>query len=330
MNYLEAPYRLFDLPHRMSRSFVEELVSDLSERFTTQYGRPPSDPAADLQVMREALFDPVAREERLRRQLDSLRPTLAWDPPEGTPATLALDIGGGAWLLTPEGRVAIPSLGAALAGQKADQVEIDELDISAAEHLLADTYRQWTRYRLQRVLTLREGQDRPMLPAAIATALFLLVNGNVGAEWALVQPKDEETRERLDAAVTLPVQKFAEGIAPRDRASSADRRHLQLYNGYGLSEARRRLGSNLVLERDPDSEGRSKRLYIEPGTEPRIVEALARELKARGVAREDLASAFDQMIEAYEGQRPQIAAFGVTNARPSWTRQLRKELLQGQ
>lgn len=328
MNYLEAPYRLFDLPHRMSRSFAEELVSDLSERFSAQYGSPPADPAGDLQVMREALFDPVAREERLRRQLDSLRSTLVWDPPEGTPATLALDIGGGAWLLTPEGRVAIPALGAALAGQKDGQIEIDELDIAAAEHLLADTYRQWTRYRLQRVLTLREGQDRPMLPAAIATALFLLVNGNVGAKWALVQPKDEETRERLDAAVTLPVQKFAEGIAPRDRASTADRRHLQLYNGYGLSEARRRLGSDLVLERDPDSVGRSKRLYIEPGSEPRIVEALARELKTRGVSREDLTAAFDEMIEAYEGQRPQIAAFGVTNARPSWTKQIRKELLQ--
>ena len=304
-------------------------MADLSERFTVQYGDLPAEPAADLQRMREALFDPVSREERLRRQLDTLRPKLAWDPPEGTPVVLVLDIGDGAWLLTPEGRVAIPALDAALAGQKTDQIEIDELDISAAEHLLANTYRQWTRYRLQRVLTLREGQDRPMLPAAIATVLFLLINGNVGPEWALVQPKDEETRDRLDAAVTIPVQKFAEGIAPRDRSSSTDRRHLQLYNGYGLSEARRRLGSDLVLERDPDSGGRSKRLYIEPGAEPRIIEALARELKARGVPQDDLALAFDEMIEAYEGQRPQIAAFGVTNARPSRTKQLRKELLYG-
>ena len=217
----------------MGRAFGTALISDLTERFNIQYGRPVGEPASDLQEMREALFDPVSREERLRRELDALRPKLSWDPPPETPETLVLDIGDGAWLLTPEGRVSIPALSAAVAGQEGDQIEIDELDISAAEHLLADTYREWTRYRLKRVLTLREGQDRPMLPAAIATALFLLVNGNVGAEWALVQPKDEETRERLDAAVTLPVQKFAEGVAP-DRATTTDRRHLQLYNGYGL------------------------------------------------------------------------------------------------
>ena len=56
-----------------------------------------------------------------------------------TPETLVLDIGDGAWLLTPEARVSIPALSAAVAGQEGDQIEIDELDISAAEHLLADT-----------------------------------------------------------------------------------------------------------------------------------------------------------------------------------------------
>lgn len=329
MKYLEAPYCLFDLPHRMSRSFGSALIADLSERFSVQYGRPMADPTSDLQEMRETLFDPVSREERLRRELDMLRPKLSWDPPPETPETLILDIGDGAWLLTPEGRVSIPALSAAVGGHQGDQIEIDELDISAAEHLLADTYREWTRYRLKRVLTLREGQDRPMLPAAIATALFLLVNGNVGAQWALVQPRDEETRERLDAAVTLPVQKFAEGVAP-DRATTTDRRHLQLYNGYGLSEARRRLGSDLILERDPDASERSKRLYVATGAEARVVKALARELRARKVGRDILASAFDEMIEAYEEQRPQIAAFGVTNAKPSRTKQIRRELLQAQ
>ena len=73
MKYLEAPYRLFDLPHLMGRAFGTALISDLTERFYIQYGRPVGEPASDLQEMQQALFDPVSREERLRRELDALR-----------------------------------------------------------------------------------------------------------------------------------------------------------------------------------------------------------------------------------------------------------------
>ena len=66
------------------------------------------------------------------------------------------------------------------------------------------------------------------------------------------------------------------------------------------------------------------------GAESRIIEALARELRARDVGRDNLAAAFDAMIDAYEEQRPQIAAFGVTNAKPSRTKQIHNDLLKAQ
>ncbi len=313
----------------MDRQYVEELVEDLSRRFREQHERPLGEPLTDLKVMRGALFDPVAREERLRRELETLRTRLDWPPPPRTPETITLPIGDDAWLITPEGRLAIPALTSALANQADDEVIVDELDISAAEHALATTYREWTRYRLGRVLSLREGRDRPMLPAAIGTTLFLLVNGNIGEEWALAQPKDAEKQRQLDSAVTAPIQEFVSAIDPGSRGPESDRRHLQLYNGYGLSEARRRLGSDIVLEKDPSTgEGKGKRLYIRDGSEERITDALARELWARQVSPEILQEAIDRMLAVYEEQRPRIAAFGVSNAMQSRTRQLRESLLQ--
>src|ERR1700761_6263210 len=148
MSPLEAPQRLFELPFRMGRDFVTTLTEDLRRRFEAQHGQPPGDPISDLALLRRILLDPVAREERLRRQLDELRDRLAWPPPAGTPELLALPIGEDAWLLTPEGRLAIPALEAALHGPEGESVSIDELDISAVEHALSDTYRDWTRYRL--------------------------------------------------------------------------------------------------------------------------------------------------------------------------------------
>ena len=324
MSHLEAPHRLFDLPYRMSHDFASALAEDLTERFRAQYGRAIGDPIGDLQLIREALFDPVSREERLRRELDKYRDALGWPPPEGTPEILALPIGGDAFAITPEGRLAIAPLEAALPDEEDESVTVDELDVYAAEHTLATVYRDWTRYRLARVIGLREGQGRPMLPAAVGTVLFLLVNGNVGADLALAQPKKPLDQERLDEAVIAPIQHFAMAMDASERRSA---RHLQLYNGYALSEARRRLGGDVVLERDPANPG-TKRVYVADGAENRVIEALARDLQGRGVAPEIVAAAFDQLTAAYEEERPRIAAFGAANSKPSRTKQLRRELLR--
>ena len=167
-----------------------------------------------------------------------------------------------------------------------------------------------------------------MLPAAIGTTLFLLLNGNIGEKWALAQPKDEKRQRQLDSAVTAPIQAFVSAIDPNARPLSSDGRHLQLYNGYGLSEARRRLGSDIVLEKDPHGEGKGKRLYVREGAEARVTEALARELAGRRLRPTVLEDALERMVTAYEEQRPRIAAFGVSNAKQSRTKNLREDLLR--
>lgn len=326
MSQLDPPQHLFGLPYRMSRGFVAALSEDLVSRFEAQHGRPPAEPGEDLQLMREKLFDPVSREERLRRELDSIKDELSFAPPEGTPETLVLAIGEGAFIITPEGRLAIPVLKRALVAVEGE-IAIDELDISAVEHLLSTTYREWVRYRLNKVVSLRSGEGRAMLPAAIGTVLFLLVNGNIGVEAALGQPRKADEQRRLDDAVTAPIEAFVREIEPSRRGSGADRRHLRLYNGYGLSEARRRMGQDIVLEREP-GEAESKRLYIAEGAEERVISALGREMRAREVDRDRALGALEAFLEVYEEERPRIAAFGVSNARPSRTKRFREALLK--
>jgi hypothetical protein len=318
---LDAPQRLFDLPHTMARQAAQAILDDLVSRWERQHGRALRDLQTDLQAMHDLLFNPVAREERLRRELERLRPRLDTAPPPEAPPALVRDVGG-AWLVTPEGRVAVACLKRSLAGTRDERIQIDAYDIHAAEHVLASTYGTWVRYRLDRVLALRHGEARAMLPVSIATVLLLLVNGNVGSDQALVQPKESRDRALLDDAVTKPIEAFTMSI---EGGGNADRRHWSLYNGYPLSEARRRLGDDLILERVPTQ--KVKRLFVAADAEQRVLEMLARELRARDVDAPRADSAFQDFIDAYQRVRPQLSAYSTVHARTSHSRRLRQMLL---
>lgn len=322
MTDFEAPAKLFDLPRTMSRGTALAIHDDLVTRWQRQHDRPIGDLREDLQTMRQLLFDPVSREERLRREIARLRPLLTTEPPSETSALLVRDIGS-AWVVTPEGRVTIPCLATALGASREPTVVVDAYDIHAAEHLLSGVYRDWVTYRLDRVLSLSRGDATPMLPAAIATVLLLLFNGTIGRNHALVQPRSEEDRQRLDEALISPISAFARAIEASRRA---DARHWSLYNGYALSEARRRLGDALVLERataDPDS----KQIYIAENAEDAVVDTLGRELRSRGVGRPQLEHALDAMLTAFEAQRPRLVAYGSASAKTSHIRRLRHQLV---
>src|SRR4051794_7027288 len=111
MTLPSAPDRLFDLPRRMSPDMVRSTISELEFRFSRQYGRPPGDLASDLQAMRDALFNPVAREERLRQVLTRMSDQdRSGPPPDHIPELLLLQASEDLWVVTPEGRISIPAL----------------------------------------------------------------------------------------------------------------------------------------------------------------------------------------------------------------------------
>lgn len=325
-----APDRLFGLPRRMSVDTLRLTLDELRLRFDLQYGRPPGDLDDDLQAMRQLLFNPVAREERLRQALATLaEQDRSGPPPDHIPELLLLRAGEMLWLVTPEGRVSIPVLERSLSESTGDAVYVDDVDIHAAEHLLLDVSRNWLRYRLDGILKLQAGAGARMLPVAIAIPLILLVNGNVGETRAMRQPKSLADQQALDQALVAPVRGFAEALSGRS-AEFSDR-HLALYNGYALSEARRRLGASLRLDRldsDLNQHHARKALYIQDGDADGVIDFLARELRERGHSTDVVAEAYRILTDAYAQARPTLAAFGIVHEDPARTRSIGDRLLK--
>lgn len=313
----------------MSRETVHTIVAELRVRFERQYDRPLGELPTDLEAMRGLVFNPVAREERLRQTLTRLAAQdSTGPPPEPMSSLVLLPIGESFWLVTPEGRVAIPALERCLADSVGEWCFVDDVDIHAAEHYVLQVTRDWARYRLERTLELQTGAAGRMLPVAIAIPLLLALNGNVGASRAMRQPKAPSDQDALDRAVVAPVRRFAEAIS--GTSSEFSDRHLALYNGYALSEARRRLGEDLRLDRVDASTSHHPRkaLYIADGREPDILAFLGRELRARGVDPATAMEAFGELVNAYEEVRPSLAAFGIVHETPSHTRTVTDHLLK--
>ena len=301
-------------------------VGELRHRFERQYGRPPEDIDADLEAMRDLLVNPVAREERLRNVVaDLAAKDQSGPPPDHIPPLLLLPAGE-VWLVTPEARVAIPVLERSLAESTDEWCYVDDVDIHAAEHLVLQHTRDWARYRLDRTLQLRAGTGGRMLPVAIAIPLVLIVNGNIGSANALRQPKELADQQALDEALVAPVRRFAEAFGGSGEFSD---RHLALYNGYALSEARRRLGDSLRLDRlDSDQHHARKALYIADGRDNEVVEFLGREMRARKLSPEDVSTAYGELVSAYAAVRPTLAAFGVVHEDPARTTAVLRRLVE--
>jgi hypothetical protein len=329
MSLPPAADRLFDLPRRMTRDMVETTIAELRFRFQRQYGRPIGDLLTDLSEMRQLVFNPVAREERLRQTLTRLAAEdKSGPPPEHVPDLILLPVAHELWLVTPEARTAIPVLERCLKEASGDWCSVDDVDIHAAEHLLLDVTREWAHHRLDRTIQLQAGEGARMLPVAIAIPLLLIVNGNVGPERAMTQPKDPADQELLDHALVAPVRRFAEAIP--GRTSDFSDRHLALYNGYALSEARRRLGDDLRLERI-DTGGQHhprKALYLAAGRQDATLSFLRRELLARGATPDQVEHAYDELVRAYGEVRPTLAAFGIVHDNPTNTRRTRSALIK--
>jgi len=313
----------------MSRETVRMTIGELRHRFERQYGRPLGELTADLQAMRDLLYNPVAREERLRQTISMLADQDgSGSPPEHIPEVLLLPSGEDLWLVTPEARVAIPMLERALIESPGDWCYVDEVDIHAAEHLLLDVTREWWRYRLNRTLKLQSGDGARLLPVAIAIPLLLIVNGNIGSDQAMRQPKDPADQDALDVALAAPIRRFAEELAGGGEFSD---RHLALYNGYALSEARRRLGRALRLDRidpDPSQHHARKALYIAESQDADILRFLERELRSRGVSATDAKRAYGALVDAYRDARPTLAAFGIAHEDPARTAAVGQQLVK--
>lgn len=299
----------------------QRLLQALITLWTLTMARPPSEFEDDLNLLRR-WFDPVAQGSRLRRELATLpSPPAEWQDP-GPPLTCAAS--GSRRLLTPEGRCLLHVLDQL--GDAPLLADVTDAVVRPAEQLLLSTYRTWSRHRLDSVVALLDGENKPLQVSAAGVVIALLVNRCTAQQRALTRFADGPAREVVDDAFFDAVTAFATTLAPRRRGNRAS---ASLISGWMLYEAGRRLGNGLVVV---DARGgKDGAVWIEESAIPHVLTVVARDL-ARGhrnkVDAASLAAAFDAMVDTLRERLPRLAGYGLAHERPVATAHLRSQLLE--
>jgi len=297
-------------------------MTALSQTWIRTGGGPPGRLDADLDACRR-WFDPVAQGQRLRRELAQLEawPISVVDP--GPPYTLYL--APQKWLVTPEGRCVIDLLEKLLLSPNSGGYIIDDRLLVPYDRLLAALYRDWGRHRLQSVVDLLRGSNKPLQIPAAGVVIALLVNRCTSEERALTRFASGSPKEFVDRAFFTPVQAFADILSPSHRGN---RHNPRLVSGWMLYEARRRLGDGLaVLDARGGIDGK---VWIRPESEADVIQTVARDLARGHRARatpERFGDAFDALVAGLRRELPKLAAFGLMHERPRDTHRLRAQFL---
>jgi hypothetical protein len=280
-------------------------------------GGPTTELPSDLAALHR-WFDPVAQGNRLRRDLATLPPPpQEWRDP-GPPWTCAAS--GPRRLVTPEGRCLLHLM---------DEVGNDSLILvdttRPIELLLLQTYREWNRHRLDSVVALLDGDNKPLQISAAGVVLALLVNRCTSRERALTRFADGSAKNVVDEAFFDAVSAFATSLSPQRRGTRAG---ATLISGWMLYEAARRIGDGLVIV---DARGgKDGAVWIEDGATDHVLSVVARDL-ARGhrskVTGPSLGVAFDALVDALRDRMPKLAGYRLAHERPVATAQLRQALL---
>ncbi|WP_419862993.1 hypothetical protein [Candidatus Poriferisodalis sp.] len=222
--------------------------------------------------------------------------------------------------MTPEGRCALELLKSLSADQEAHYVTTTQLSIY--ERRLARLYRDWSRHRLNSVLALLEGTNKPLQIPAAGIVVALLVNRSTSRDRALIRFAADPERSVINKAFFSPVQAFADVLSPNRRRSDISE---QLISGWMLYEARRRIGTAIVIDEGRDNEHDS--IWIEADSEALVVDLVARDL-VRGhrtrVGPDLFVEAFDRLVHELRRASRALAGFGLAHERPRDTQRLRQ------
>ncbi len=312
---------LLELAGYLASERIEALVVSLSALWQHSMARQVGELGDDLARCRR-WFDPVAQGQRLRRELSAIPPINKdiWDP--GPPFTFRVDAARS--LVTPEGRCAL-DLFMHLARSRKGQV-IRDIQLVPYDRLLGQLYREWSRRRIQSVVGLLAGGEKPLQIAAAGVVIALLINRSTSPERALRRFPAGAARDVIDEAFFEAVKEFARTLSPKQRAT----RDPRLISGWMLYEARRRLGDDVLTVEGarPDTEGR---LWIAESKQDQVIDVVARDL-ARGhgarVTPDALSKALDGLVAAFRSQIPRLAGFGLANERPNNTAKVCEALIQ--
>ena len=295
---------------------VDQQIQDLSKAWEVVFKKPVSNLDDDLNATRR-WFDPVARGQRLRREIAKLDPMpngLA-----GLKPPLTVQVEEGKLLVTPEGRCVLDLLQGLPRGRTVHNVT--QAEITPYERRLAKLYQSWSRHRLNSVVSLLEGTYRPIQIPAAGIVVALLVNRSTSPDRALIRFTSDPERGVVDKAFFAPIQKFSDILWPERRKSEIS---AHLITGWMVYEVRRRIGSAVVI--NDEREGKNGSLWIDSEYESSVIEVVARDL-VRGhrvrVDKDRFLQAFDGLVAELRRESKALAGFGLSHERPRNTTRLR-------
>ena len=294
----------------------DQLIQCLSEAWEVVFKKPVGKLEDDLEATHR-WFNPVARGQRLRREIAKLA-TMPTGPADLEPP-LTVRLEEGKSLVTPEGRCVLDLLQGLPQGQAIHNVT--QAEIVPYERQLAKLYRRWSRHRLNSVVSLLKGTYRPIQIPAAGIVVALLVNRSTSADRALIRFTSDPERSVVDRAFFAPIQAFSDILWPERRKSEIS---AHLITGWMVYEVRRRIGSAVVLNNE--GEGQNDSLWIDSEYESSVIEVVARDLvrghRAR-VGKDLFLQAFDGLVAELRRTSKALAGFGLAHERPRNTTRLR-------
>jgi hypothetical protein len=190
---------LFGAPLGYTPDSLNRWIRQLEKCWIAFAQRATGDLTSDLEQLRP-LYGTGANAQSLRGTMSELAPHC--DPDPALPADLALTFEDRA-LITPEGRVLLEILQSL---QRSGDNVITEVQALWAYNTALTTRCGWGRDWADKQL---RGN---MSPPVLGAACFLLINGSVGADHALLLPEDDHDDRELGRLVLPLVARFSEAL----------------------------------------------------------------------------------------------------------------------
>jgi len=295
---------LFGAPTWFSAMECQRWIRMLSRTWSALMGRPPELLGDDLEAM-GAVFGTGVSARTLKARVYQLPPAdkeISQLPGE---VVVLLD---GCALITPEGRILLDAL---LQLQRTGAQEID-----AAMQVRALTSANSLRVRWQ-ATWMHKQFTSSISPAVLGAAIFLLLNGSVGPERALLLAKDKAVDDRLGTIVQPLVAGFSEALG-RDQPAQTP----GLRGHWAFSQVSRLMGRDVA--RDATDEGAL--MYVRPGRQDHLIHEVASRLDRLQDPPRIHVAVLD-FVEEYHRRRGALAALGQMHEDPTFTRRMTETLL---
>lgn len=295
---------LFGAPTWFSSLECQRWIRVLSRTWFALMGRPPELLEDDLDAM-AAVFGTGVSARALKARVYKLPP--ADEETTELPGEVAVLLDGGT-LITPEGRILLDVL---MQLQRTDAHEIDTATQLRALSTATSLRVQWQTTWMHKQFT------SSISPAVLGAAMFLLLNGSVGTERALLLAKDKSFDTRLGMIVQPLVAGFSEALGREQPTQTPG-----LRGHWAFSQVSRLMGRDVA--RDTTDEGAL--MYVRPGRQDHLTRQVAARLDRLQDAPRVHVAVLD-FVEEYRRRRGALAALGQMHEDPTFTRRMTETLL---